>query len=357
VTGRRNHRTFTTPAAAAAFAGKMERDALLVREDYIEPDDMERADRRRTDIEDLLADFGKSLDRRRTSKEHRKELDRALRAFIDGMRIRSPRDLDAHLIDRYLQRILDDGLSARTFNHHRSALSAFCRWLVDYRYLDQNPVSVTRSMDHTKDRRRISRALTVDECDRLIKAAISPTRPALYLFRLRTGLRCREASRIIWSDIDGNTLKLRSEITKNHKPDLLPLAGDVRDLLAGLQLDAFKAGQPIQPDAPVFGPPPDRRTWARDLERAGIERKIGGCQADPKCLRPTFNSHLERAGIDLTLTGLLMRHTPAGGLALTLGTYGDSGALLDRKRAAIGQLEAWIASQRKPEVVQEWCSD
>ena len=42
-----------------------------------------------------------------------------------------------------------------------------------------------------------------------------------------------------------------------------------------------------------------------------------------------------------------MRHKPAGGMALTLGTYGDAGALLERKCQAIDQLERWVTSQRK----------
>ena len=55
-----------------------------------------------------------------------------------------------------------------------------------------------------------------------------------------------------------------------------------------------------------------------------------------------------RAGIDLTLVSLLIRHTLKGRMALTLGVYGDAGALLVRKRQAIGQMTRWIAEQRKP---------
>ena len=260
VTGRRRARTLATPAAAKVFAAKMERESVLVKEDYIEPADIDRADKRNSDIDMLLDDFGKVLERRRTTAAHRSALDRALRSFVKQMRVMSPRDLDAHLIDRYLQGILDDGRSARTFNHYRAALRQFCQWLVDFRYLDRNPVTVVRSMDHLKDRRRISRALTVAECDRLVAATICPTRQALYLLRIRTGVRVREASRLIWSDIDGDTLHLRADVTKNGKPDMLPLAEDVCDLLASLQRDAFRDGHPLQPDDPVFGPPPDSRT-------------------------------------------------------------------------------------------------
>ena len=346
VTGRRHCRTFATLAAAKVFAAKRERENVLVKEDYLEAEDIDRADRRRSDIDTLLDDFGKLLERRKTTAAHRAALDRALRGFVKQTRVMSPRDLDVHLIDRYLQGIIDDGRSARTFNHYRAALRQFCQWLVDFRYLDRNPVTVVRSMDHLKDRRRISRALTVAECDRLVAATICPTRQALYLLRMRTGVRVREASRLIWSDIDGDTLHLRAAVTKNGKGDVLPLAEDVCDLLAALQRDAFRDGHPLQPDASVFGPPPDSRTWQRDLDRAGIDKQTADGQADPKCLRLTFNSHLERSGCDLTLAVLLMRHAPPGGMKLTVGVYGDEKALLDRKRQTVGGLEKWVAEQR-----------
>ena len=44
---------------------------------------------------------------------------------------------------------------------------------------------------------------------------------------------------------------------------------------------------------------------------------------------------------------LLMRHTPPGGMALTLGVYGDQDALLTRKRLAIARMVAWIETQQK----------
>ena len=132
-----------------------------------------------------------------------------------------------------------------------------------------------------------------------------------------------------------------------------------RPLVIVLTLHAIGAPEPACDSADYRGMFVTERQLdqlVRDLKRAGIEYKVNDEQADPKCLRPTFNSHLEHAGIDLTLTGLLMRHKPAGGMALTLGTYGDETALLKCKRQAIGQLETWLVGQREPEVVQEWCS-
>ncbi len=94
---------------------------------------------------------------------------------------------------------------------------------------------------------------------------------------------------------------------------------------------------------PAAGPP----TWRRDLDRAGVKYKLPGGQADPKCLRMTFDSFLLRAEVDPIDVLLLMRHRPPAGLDLTLGTYGDEKTLLTRKRRTMARAVAWIERQRK----------
>ena len=64
------------------------------------------------------------------------------------------------------------------------------------------------------------------------------------------------------------------------------------------------------------------------------------------CLRKTFESHLLRSGADLTMTMLLMRHSPRGGMRLTAGVYADKAELLKRKRTAVRTMTAWLAEQR-----------
>ncbi len=114
------------------------------------------------------------------------------------------------------------------------------------------------------------------------------------------------------------------------------------------QADALRQGRPVGLDDPVFPFIPTRPTWERDLRRAGIPKgapidhddpRIG--RADRKCLRTTFASHLQRAGVDLMVVSPLMRHTPRGGMRLTVETYIDPKALLTQKRQAIGKLTGW----------------
>ena len=95
-------------------------------------------------------------------------------------------------------------------------------------------------------------------------------------------------------------------------------------------LEALRQGRPVGPDDPVFLFIPTRPTWERDLRRAGIPKvaPIGNDdprmgRADRNCLRTTFESHLQRAGVDLSVVSFLMRHPPRRGMRLTVETYGD----------------------------------
>ena len=161
----------------------------------------------------------------------------------------------------------------------------------------------------------------------------------MYLLRLRTGLRVLETLRLEWADIDGGVIRLRADMTKNGKPDVLPIASDLADGIADYQRLSFQHGRIFQSACRV--------TWKRNLIRAGVEYTVRGEQADPKCTRKTFESHLLRSGCDIAVVMLLMRHSPRGGMALTLGRYVDAAEILKRKQAAIVAMTKWQQQQRK----------
>ena len=347
--GRRKTKTLSGVKEAKRFAERCEDEARLYSDGYLDADQLRKAQVRVVPIAKVIELFGQDFDRRQVTPQHKYNIMWALDRAVSLAGVQNVRDLTAQRLGAFLRRLVAQKLSARAHNLYRDSLADFCRWLVAYDYLKRNPMTAIKRMDEKKDPRRPSRALTVAEADALTEAAPSATRKTLYRFRLQTGLRCREASRVRWSDIDlkSRTLRLRAEVTKNGKPDVLPLADDVCDALASLQQDALKAGSPPQPHHSVFGPPPDPRTWRRDLDRAGVKDKLPEGQADPKCLRKTFGSFLLRAEVDPIDVLLLMRHRPPAGLDLTLGTYGDEKALLKRKRRAIARMVGWIDKQRK----------
>ncbi len=279
---------------------------------------------------------------------------RAIETIVDHCSIHTVADLTARKVDGFLRQKLDEGVAGRTHNFYRRAMFGFCKRLVKFDYLPANPIEAIDPMPD--EVASPSRPLTVMECEALLEAAgeQSADRRLHYLLRLRTGLRGSESARLRWSDVnlERGLLSLRAEVTKNRKADVVPLADDLAEALVESQAEALRLGRPVGPGDPVFPSIPNRATWQRDLKRARVperapigndDPRIG--RADRKCLRTTFGSHLNRARVDLTLISLLMRHTPVGGMKLTMETYGDRDAILTRKRNAIEKLTAWYRQQ------------
>ncbi len=125
---------------------------------------------------------------------------------------------------------------------------------------------------------------------------------------------------------------------------MLPLADPAVEALTGLQADSLRRGQAVGPEDCVFRPvTPDE--WRRDIEAAGITPKTAEGRAQPRSLRRSFASSLTAAGVDPMMVAILMRHALPGGAGLTFGTYCAEGALLERKRAALGQTVRWWRNQ------------
>ncbi len=349
-TGKRRSRRFNNRAAALAFAADREKESQLVRDGWIDEQQIHDADRRRTVLADLVDEWNGDREHRHVSQEEVAGTTAIVNLVLDQARIRTVREIDAGAIKATLRDLSrSKSWSHRTWNRYRSACAGFFAWLVRHRYLERNPMELIDALDHEQDPKRPSRALTVAEADSLVDAALEPSRRLLYLLRLRTGLRERECLRLRWADFDlgGATLTLRAEVTKNGKPGRLPLASDLLAEIVDYQAGLLRAGNAPGSQHALYTSKPCRRTWRRDLNRAGITFKIDAGQADGKCLRKTFDSFLSRSGCDLLLVSLLMRHTPPAGLKLTLGTYGDHDELLRRQRQAAESMVRWIETQRE----------
>ena len=357
ISGRRKTRTFSTPDVARRFAEDRDEELRLVRDGRLSAAQLKESTVERTPIAAAITEYRRYREKRTDITGRTDDLKNVLRAIetiVDRCSIHTVADLTARKVDRFLQEKLDEGASGRTHNFYRRAMFGFCKRLVKFDYLSENPIEAIDPMPD--EVASPSRPLTVLECEALLAAAggQSAARRLHYLLRLRTGLRGSECKRLRWSDVnlERGLLSLRAEVTKNRKADVLPLADDLVEALVKSQAEALRRGQPFGPDDPVFPSIPNRLTWQRDLERAGIPERapmskdnaqIG--RADRKCLRTTFGSHQNRARVDLTIISLLMRHTPVGGMKLTLETYGDPDAILARKREAIEKLTAWYHQQ------------
>jgi integrase len=131
----------------------------------------------------------------------------------------------------------------------------------------------------------------------------------IYQLLLGTGLRSTELSLLTPSQIDFDHCRLRIEAakTKNKKADVLPLRPDlVQALKERMKATGIRSHERFfQHDQAKL-----RAVFYLDLKAAGIER-VGsdGRSIDVHSLRKTFGTMLARAGVPLTTTQRLMRHS------------------------------------------------
>ena len=128
------------------------------------------------------------------------------------------KDLEPNCVESFLQKLKNEGRSARTVNHHRSDILAFMNWCKKTGRVRQNPLSMVPKLNEQEDRRRIRRPLTDIELARLLEVAAEQDRKnngrytprhVVYLMAAMTGLRRNELRQLTWADVDLKTQTLK----------------------------------------------------------------------------------------------------------------------------------------------------
>jgi integrase len=275
---------------------------------------------RRRPLVEHLVDFADSLRAKGCSAGHIDTIERRLRKLVDGSRIGTLADATAAVVESWLaRRQRDEGMSAQTRRHYASHVLQFGRWLVAVGRAARNPFTGLRTnLKVENDRRRRRRALTPDECQRLLHAAATsrrklggmsgPDRKMLYWLGISTGLRRNElgalTSESFSLDRDPVTVTVQGTWTKNRRTATLPLRQDLAAELREWLRDKPR-GQPL---FPVKGR--KRKAMLRaDLKAAGIEPVVDGKVIDLHSLRVSFITHLALGGVPLAVAQKLARHS------------------------------------------------
>lgn len=124
-------------------------------------------------------------------------------------------------------------------------------------------------------------------------------------FVLLTGLRRREATSLLWSDVDLNNRVIRIKHTKNHMPFTLPLSDYLTEMLTVREADAGEDGR-------VFPVEEPRRFVQRVRDESGVEFTIHD-------LRRTFITIAESLDISLFAIKTLVNHRINIGSDVTAG--------------------------------------
>jgi integrase len=218
-------------------------------------------------------------------------------------------------------------------------MQQFGKWLVTTGHVVRNPfASLRRDLNVQADRRHVRRALTHEECLKLLTTVRTSKnrrcrmpgsdRYFVYALALATGLRRNELGSLVPEafDLDASppTVTVCGAWTKNRKMARLPLRRDLADEVR-IWLAGKSAGQTL---FPIQGVPISRMIRC-DLVEAGIPFEVAGRVVDFHSLRVTFVTLLALAGVPLATAQKLARHSDP---RLTANVYTHLG-LADLSRA------------------------
>lgn len=245
------------------------------------------------------------------------------------------RDLEGVLpqVEHHLRQMQRAGRTPKTVASYADSLLTFCKWCLQRKYLDENPLAGMARFDDTP---QSYRRLATEEELRQILAVAPPHRRLLYEAAFLSGLRANELRQLTVHhlDLENNGVRLDAEWTKNRKPGFQPLPGP---LLAQLLCFA-ESGEPERlyqqhykskeargcrpsiPDNPLlFVPWHTYRVLEKDLKKAGIPKHNPKGKLDFHALRVAYINMVIESGATVKEVQVLARHTAP---TITFNTYG-----------------------------------
>ena len=348
--------------AAQARLAEFERVTELVLGGILTSEDADVSTWQAVPMTKHVADYIDDLRGRGVHPDRIKTSETYLTEDCSGCGFRFLRDLSADKLRTWLRS--QSSMSAAVYNWHSELWVAFGGWLsgkrmngkrssrTGKRRIGSNPFDGFGKRDTKQDRRRVARALTVDEMRRLLKQAqrrpledamritrgprkgeltanVTPERrqelerlgferALIYKTAILTGLRLNELRTLITNDFsfgDVPFVVLRSENEKNGKGSSVPLRSDLAAELQ--QWVAGRAGDEL-----VFRVPSGLlRILNRDLIAAGIDKidEHKG-RVHLHALRHSTGTHLSAANVAPRTAQAVMRHSD---ISLTMNTYTD----------------------------------
>jgi len=270
-----------------------------------------------------LAEFVADLDARGRSGDYVRHVDARAAALLKDCGWHRAGDVTADSFEKWRA---GKHASAKTLNEYLNAATAFLNWMAERNRIAANPLRVVRKVEARGRETFQRRALSVEECQRLVDGA-GPRR-LLYLAALTTGLRRGEIEGLRWDDVDlagkAPAVRVRACTTKNHKEARLPLHPDLAAELARVRPALAEPGALVFPDGV-----PRNRDLRADYTRAGIPLADGaGNKMDFHALRHTFCTLLQRSGVYARVDMEVMRHSD---MRRTDKVYNDASALPTRE--------------------------
>lgn len=334
---------FTDKESTRQLGAQLEREAQQIRAGLLDPIDRQK----RRPLAEHLDEYKAHLRGKERSHDHISTTLQRIESMFTYCGAVYVADVSVSKVEAFLAGLCDSGRSLSTRNHYLRAEKMLFKWMIKTRRLDENPISSIDYLNEGVDRRRIRRAATPDEFNRLLQATASgpeelgltgPQRVVLYILAVYTGGRRNELGSIRPSSFDFAAeppiMRIAARHSKRRMDDTVPLRADLAKLV-----ERWITDQELwATDQPLFDIT-DKKTADMlkvDLTSAGIAyRDERGRTLDFHALRSTFVTNLARAGVTPKAAQTLARHSD---IRLTMNVY--TSIEMSDQAAAVAQLPA-----------------
>ncbi len=209
---------------------------------------------RERSVKGVLTEYEQVLRSRGNVAQYVTDLISRLQKLLDATRAKTIADLNASRITSTLTEWRRAGrIGAKTSNHYVTAAKGFSRWLYRERKTPDDLLAILVGMNAEADRRRLRRALTMDEFNTLTLATQQSTRcyrgsdwrfcstdrDMLYTIAVYTGLRAREIASLTKASFDFEDNDANAGRQVHQKPQGVYVAGVTH---AGRQVKGVASG-------------------------------------------------------------------------------------------------------------------
>ena len=290
-------------ATADRILAKIIKEIQEVKAGLIDPAQHKMRAQKKRPVSELVDEYITSCSKRAQAKRNISQKKKQLGDWIQGASANTLADLTADSLLNHLEGRAAKGLSHRCWNHTLQITNAFMNWCKKMGYIGANPLTEIPKKDEQLDQRRLRRALTDQEVDRLMTVARQRRREAWYATPLYSGLRKAELERLEWSDVDMAREQITIRKTKSKEVQHVALCPELKEILQRHQAQTGRSS------GLVWTTTVTDRTRDADLERAQIAKVDGeGRRADLHALRATLGTQLARIGTAPQVTQRIMRH-------------------------------------------------
>jgi len=267
-------------------------------------------------IEKHIQAFRTHMQSKGNVKEHINQTIKHIETIVEFIGAKNITDIRQEKIELWIVTQIQKGLTHRTVNSYVASCKTFLTWCIDTSRIDSNPLKKIKKLNEAITRKKQRRALSEDELKKLFEAARLRKRrknkngneiELIYRTLVGTGFRLKELKsiKVFQVDFERNEITLKAVNEKRKKGTQQPINADLSK-----RLKKWTSMKLPKDNLFEFTKDQLRTSFENDCKLAGIKKVLDdGRSVDLHCLRKTFGTMLARAGVPITTTQRLMRHS------------------------------------------------